>query len=106
MIDRLRSCSRESLVLLLNERLDLDSQSGVIKHLESCTKCQRQLERLAADDAWWTEVGTALAEDDDETRVDQVAAASGVRRPFDPADDSMFSGQSPLLPPPLKSIME
>jgi serine/threonine-protein kinase len=81
--------------LLLNERLDSDAQAGLMTHLESCTKCQRQLERLAGDDTWWNEVSTALAEDD-ETSAEQLLPVSDSRPAGNPLDDVAFTGHGPI----------
>ncbi len=64
MAERTRSCSVESLRLLLANELSPDAETQTAEHVAECPGCQRELESLAGDRQWWTEVRTCLRESD------------------------------------------
>lgn len=60
MIARQPACDVEQLSEMLGDRLDVRQQALVTRHLDECTYCQQQLERLAADDTWWLDAQQTL----------------------------------------------
>lgn len=60
MIARESPCDIKQLTELLEDRLDLRQQSFVTHHLDQCSFCQQQLQRLTADDKWWSDARETL----------------------------------------------
>lgn len=56
-----QNCPSGSLPLLLQDALSADESSQVLNHLETCTSCQRQLETLGAESAWWERASRGLS---------------------------------------------
>jgi len=55
------TCNPDELRRLLNDELSDPDQFQVTRHLESCARCQEQLEELAADDSVWQSTRDALS---------------------------------------------
>ncbi|MEO8268537.1 MAG: serine/threonine-protein kinase [Aureliella sp.] len=62
MIARQPPCDVGQLAEMLEDRLDRSQQALVTHHLDRCTYCQQQLERLTADDTWWVDARQTLLE--------------------------------------------
>jgi serine/threonine protein kinase len=52
---RFTVCDQQQLRNLLSESLRGDQQLQMVKHLDGCPKCQKQLESMAGNASWWTE---------------------------------------------------
>jgi len=63
MVTEPTGCDPNRIKLLLEERLPLDGQTEMEKHLETCVECRRQLESLAAEGRWWRDARQFLDPD-------------------------------------------
>lgn len=93
----------------LDGRLDTDESRQIELHLETCAACRGRLEKVAADESYWTQAATYLVDDmfDREFELSNSAlldsSPSGTRdeRPellritdyFDPTDDPRMLGR-------------
>ena len=57
---RMSDCDHEQIQRLLNGELPKATQTAVVRHIETCVDCQRQMESLAANEHWWTQTRDAL----------------------------------------------
>ena len=60
MVSRFFSCDPNRLRLLLDDELPEDSQADLTRHVETCRRCRRRLEALAAEACWWPDAAELL----------------------------------------------
>ncbi|MBI3860323.1 MAG: protein kinase [Planctomycetia bacterium] len=98
-----QTCNPDALDSLLADRLDNEGRVALEQHLESCTACRDQLERLAAAPEVWTEAHDSLstAADDADRSAPALSSqgeADGVRAEhilgfLSPTDDPRMLGR-------------
>ncbi|MEX0712762.1 MAG: serine/threonine-protein kinase, partial [Pirellulales bacterium] len=54
------TCDHQRLRLLLAEQLPERLEAEAIEHVASCRRCRQELESLAGDAAWWSEVASCF----------------------------------------------
>ena len=63
MYDRQQECfDRAMLTEFLNEQLDENIETTILKHINDCDQCQEALENIAAGKEAWSELKTQLAD--------------------------------------------
>jgi serine/threonine-protein kinase len=102
------ACNPATLDLFLSDQLGDDERVALEEHLDDCTSCRDQLERLAAEPALWTEAHDALSSVVDEPRgltaLDEGSSAASraeadavrpgqVRGFLSPTDDPRMLGR-------------
>lgn len=73
-------CNFAQLPLLLADQLAEDVKSVVVEHVSHCAKCRQQLELLAGDPHWWSDVESCFREN-----AEQFGASGG-------GSSQLFSG--------------
>ena len=63
MVAHASQCDRQRLQKLLDGELPDSAQTEVAAHVETCDACRFQLESIAADQALWQEMQSALSDD-------------------------------------------
>jgi hypothetical protein len=58
---RAASCDPQRLRLLLADQLPEDAATQTSEHLAACGMCRAELERLAGESGWWSEVAACLS---------------------------------------------
>ncbi len=66
-------CDRARLKLLLASELNETEQTAAAVHLESCRRCQHELEQLAGDESWWNEASDFLRPHSNDPARDEVS---------------------------------
>ncbi|MBW3596613.1 MAG: serine/threonine protein kinase [Planctomycetes bacterium] len=61
MTKRVTSCDSERLRLLLADQLPDEFSAETSQHVAACPRCRAELERLAGEPAWWSEVAECLS---------------------------------------------
>ena len=93
MAEQTSSCDHERLRLLLADELPPEIEPETTEHLATCPSCRKQLESLAGNQDWWTELQTCLGENAGlivSTPVgglDDLANFPGATGNFDALDD-------------------
>ena len=72
MVARNNTCDSHRLRRLLVATTDADDPD-VARHLESCSSCRDELERMAAESAWWSKANRILGESTHEALAEPVA---------------------------------
>jgi serine/threonine-protein kinase len=81
MVARNNTCDSHRLRRLLVASSDADDPE-LASHLESCSSCREELERMAAESAWWSKANRILGESSHNTVNASVHSAPyDVRRP-------------------------
>jgi eukaryotic-like serine/threonine-protein kinase len=60
MVSRFFSCDPNRLRLLLDDKLPENSQADLARHVQTCRRCRRRLETLAAEACWWRDAAELL----------------------------------------------
>jgi len=95
MVSRFSSCDPNRLRLLLDDQLPGDSQADVARHVETCRRCQRRLERLAAQAYWWSDAAELLRPSEEDGPSGQPLA-SRIRESHD--HSTQLDGSPPPAP--------
>lgn len=60
-----RPCANASLELVLSQQEDHPEYAHVVNHIGACSSCQNRLDRLTANESWWSQARVLLAESDE-----------------------------------------
>jgi len=92
MKSELQPCDRELLRQSLNDALSERQEDELAHHLSECESCQRELERLAADQAEWSHVGEILKREAQSSRLDaRGEQPAGSHLPWHHSGDSQLA---------------
>lgn len=62
MTEQTSSCDHERLRMLLANELPPEIEPEITEHVATCQSCRKQLESLAGNQDWWTELQTCFGE--------------------------------------------
>lgn len=62
---RIQEClAPQTLHQLLNQALTVEQSQAAEQHIDQCASCQRELERMAGDQHWWSDAANLLSTSD------------------------------------------